>query len=73
MFAVAGPPHRHEGRGVSTHEDWEKAREKRDRAAVRVAWAVAAGTPPRDKDVAEFAALDNEMDRITNELEEDES
>ncbi|QHK19381.1 hypothetical protein GU243_06085 [Pseudarthrobacter psychrotolerans] len=54
---------------MSTHEEWEDAREKRDRTAVRVTRAIMAGNTPLAKDLAVFAAYEDEMDRIAAELD----
>lgn len=62
-----------------THDDWEAARQKRNDAAMRIVWR-AYGTErgktghPEDPDVAkyldEFYRWDEEMDRITEALDE---
>lgn len=54
---------------MSTHEDWEAAKEKRDRAAVRVTRSVMAGHTPLAKDLADFAKCEDAMDRIAAELD----
>lgn len=54
---------------MSTHADWEKAREKRDRAANRIARAVLVSRSPSAQDIIDFALSDEEMERITKELD----
>lgn len=54
---------------MSTHEDWEEARERRDRVAVRVTRAIMAGNKPIAKDLAAFAAAEDSMDRVAAELD----
>jgi hypothetical protein len=62
-----------------TYQDWEEARQKRNDAAMRVVWRTygteRGGTGhPEDPDVAkylaEFYTWDEEMDRISEALDE---
>jgi len=57
---------------MSTHEDWEKARAKRDCAAVSIARAVLVSRSPSAQDITDFALSDEEMERITKELDDEQ-
>lgn len=54
---------------MSTHEDWEKARQRRNTAAVRVTRVVMIGRTATTADLADFAHADAEMVRLEAELE----
>lgn len=54
---------------MSTHQDWEVARRRRDTAAVSIARAVIAHRSPTGADLAKFALAETDMARIEDELE----
>lgn len=49
---------------MSTHQDWEAARERRNTAAVRATRAVMIGRTAATADLADFARADSEMARL---------
>lgn len=55
---------------MRTHEDWERARESRNWAAVRITRAILAGNTASAKDLADFAINDEAMESIATELRE---